>query len=223
MKNFKQQLEKVLTFMRPESLAQQTLKYTGEVALLVIDVQDEFCDPSWDRGTIDFQDPFCEPNRCRGTKDTKKIATRIQSAIPPFRAAGIPVYAIYSSPDKKKDIADIGFYKFIPAAHDVLVRKNRNSAFDGSNIEDILKKDQRKLLLACGFNLNACVQETLMDARRVGFEVCLLRDLTGNDVINNPDHTPVHLKAMRERGVTIENSDTVLAQILAYKHIHRNF
>lgn len=201
MKNLKAQLEKVSAFMQPESLAQQNLRYDGEVALLVIDVQDT----------------FCNPNRDRGTAATEEIATRIQSVSPAFREAGIPVYAIYFSYDKPKNPADIDFYKFTPVANDTLVRKTSDSAFDGSDIEQTLKKDGRKLLLTCGFNLNACVVDTVMDARRLGFEVCLLEDLTGNDAKNDPEHAPRHLKAMHERGVTMENAANALSQIKAHK------
>ena len=41
-----QQLKDTAAFLEPENLAELILKYEGEVALLVIDVQKGFCDPA---------------------------------------------------------------------------------------------------------------------------------------------------------------------------------
>ena len=202
MSDLRQQLDKVFTFFKPENLAAQTIKYEGEVALLVIDVQKEYCDPQGSRGTA----------------ETAEISKRIQSLAPEFRKAGIPVYAVYFSRKEKKDASEIDFYEFTPQPDDVLVAKNRNSAFEGSNIKELLEKDKKKLLLICGFNLNACVRSTVLDARKAGFEVCLLRDLTGNDNNNSSRWAEDHLADMRDKGVTIEQSEKVLELVHAKKN-----
>jgi len=167
MPSFRQQLTRVSHFLKQQNLAEQTIKYKGDTALLVIDVQKQFCDP----------------NGLRGNKKTDTVSKRIQSIVPEFRDAGIPVYVIYYS-KKKKEPSKIDFYKFKPMPNDVLIAKNNNSAFKGSNIKKVLKKDRRKSLLICGFNLNACVKKTVIDARKKGFDVCVLEDLTGNAKIN---------------------------------------
>jgi nicotinamidase-related amidase len=198
MTTFREQLKKVFAFFSPENLAAQKVKYEGDVALLVIDVQREFCDPDGRRGNA----------------ETAEVSKRIQSLVPEFRKAGVPIYAVYFSEEKKKNASDIDFYEFTPHPDDVLVAKNADSAFKGSNIKKILQRDKRKTLLTCGFNLNACVKSTAMDALIEGFDVCLLRDLTGND--NGNDYSNITndtLTKVRDMGATIEKSDTVLARL----------
>ncbi|HTK84160.1 MAG TPA: isochorismatase family cysteine hydrolase, partial [Patescibacteria group bacterium] len=143
----------------------------GELAVLVIDVQQEFCDPSH--------------RERRGNRRTVKISDRIASMMPAFRAAGIPVYAIYFDSSKRLRVRDVDWYKFRPEAGDICVAKNADSAFDGSDIKKILERNGHKTLLACGFNRSACVGKTVVDASIEGFNVLLLSDLVGNDN-NNP-------------------------------------
>jgi nicotinamidase-related amidase len=199
MPNFQEQLKKVFSFFKPENLEVQKIKYEGDVALLVIDVQKEFCDPKRFFG--------------RGNAETAEVSKRIQSLVPEFRKAGIPVYAVYFSREEKKNAADIDFYEFTPHPDDTLVAKNQDSAFEGSNIKKILLEDKRKTLLTCGFNLNACVKSTVLDALIEGFDVCLLRDLVGNDNENDCSPAEGHLADMRDMGVMIEKSDTILARL----------
>lgn len=199
MASFREQLKKLFAFFKPENLAAQKIKYESDVALLVIDVQKEFCKRKWFSG--------------RGTAETEEVSKRIQSIVPEFRKAGIPVYVIYFSETEKENAADVDFYQFMPHPDDVLVAKNDDSAFQGSNIKEILQRDKRKTLLTCGFNLNACVKSTVLDARAEGFNVCVLRDLTGNDNENDCSPPESHLAEMCNSGVKIEKSDTVLAQL----------
>lgn len=188
-----EQLEKVSAFFTPENLAQQTIQYDGEIALLVIDVQKTFCDPKENLGNA----------------ETVAVSKRIQSIVPEFRKAGIPVYAVYVS-FEPKDISEVDFYEFTPHPTDVPVRKVDTSAFRGSNIQEILQKDKRKLLLTCGFNLNACVRQTVEDAAQAGFEVCVLRDLTGNNKGCDGNNAEIHVKCMKAKGISFAKSAEAL-------------
>jgi nicotinamidase-related amidase len=204
MTSFKEQLEKVSDFFKPENLAGKKIKYKGEVALLVIDVQKQFCDPKGERGN----------------NQTRKISERIESLSSEFRKAGIPVYAVYFS-YRELPISEIDFYKFTPQPDDKLVAKYMDSAFSGSDIKKTLKKDKRKLLLTCGFNLSACVMSTVLDARKAGFDVCLLRDLSGNDKKNKHLDADDNIQAMLENGVSVEESTKVLGLLKAKKRAPR--
>lgn len=146
------------------------------VALLVVDVQHKFCENKF---------PY------RGNKETEEISEHIQELIPAFRKASIPVYAIYSSGAKYN--GNPGFYKFTPDETDTLVMKRKDSAFKGSRIKRLLKKDGIDTIIACGFNEIACVKKTLLDARKLGFDTYLLHDLSGNDAQNKTD--PAYLSS----------------------------
>ena len=197
MTDFRKKLEKVINFFHPDHLSSLLLKYEGKAALLVIDVQKEFCDP---KGR-------------RGNRTTAKVSRRIQSLTPEFRKAGIPVYAVYFSYKKRQKAADIDFYEFTPHPDDTLIRKDRDSAFKGSKIKEILKKDKKNLLLTCGFNLNACVRDTVIDANKEGFDVCLLSDLTGNDNTNDAHTKMEMLRELRKKGISVAKSGNVLKKL----------
>lgn len=186
MTNFAEQVKKVLDFMTPENLTQQTIAYTGDTALLVIDTQRMFCDPA----------------SKRGTPKTAEIAEKIQSIAPAFRKLGIPVYAVYYEEDRD-DAPD--FYKFEPAPEDILVAKNHDSAFHATELRELLQKDGRNKLLTCGFNLNACVMRTVINGVDRGFEMTVLKDLCGNDAANTAD-PDFYLLQMKMNGAKIENN-----------------
>lgn len=152
-------LAKKAAQQQPKDVASLTTAHEGRIALLVIDVQRQFC-----------------ALEERGTYETIDIAERIQSIVPAFRAASVPVYAVYANAAHEHD-----FFKFIPEESDTLVVKSYNSAFKATNLRELLEQDDKKLLLVCGFNKTACVKETLLDARKAGFDVCLLEDLSGDD------------------------------------------
>jgi len=202
-----QQLKRVAEFLSPSLLAKTDLHYspadgdielasTSNLALLVIDVQKEFCDPHGERGN----------------KQTAEVSRRIGSLVPEFRKAGIPVYMVYFSYDEKK-ANEIDFYEVTPDKDDILVAKNRDSAFKGSNIETLLQKAGHRKLLTCGFNLNACVYSTVLDARSNGFQVTLLRDLVGNDKRNDNRYTSGCVREMREKGIEFTRSREVLQSL----------
>jgi len=62
------------------------------------------------------------------------------------------------------------------------------------------------MLLTCGFNLNACLFKTVMDARAKGYQVRLLRDLSGNDKQNDPASANGYIKRMVEEGVVVSSA-----------------
>jgi len=168
--------------------------------LLVVDVQKEYCDPeAWQR---------------RGSKETEVVSERIQSLVPEFRKASVPVYAVYFSLQGAKPASEVDFYKFMPDDKDTLIAKSTNSAFKSSNIKEILEKEHKKLLLICGFNQAACVRETVLDARKAGFEVCLLDDLAGNDRLTSYYRDKAAQEMLRA-GVVFASSEQVLKQLHA--------
>lgn len=201
MSDLRQGLKQTTEFFAPENLATLLLKYEGEVALLVIDVQKQFCDP----------------RTCRGNRETKAISHRIKSLVPEFRKLAIPVYAVYYSAASPSSDLKLDFYQFKPSATDTLILKHTDSAFASSNIKDILKKDNKKLLLVCGFNRSACVKSTVEDACQQGFKVCLLNDLIGNDNHNGP--SDFHgIVAMQKAGAMKVSSQAVLDSLPGLKN-----
>lgn len=181
-------------------------------ALLVIDVQKEFCDPGR-----------------YGNEETQIVSEHIQSIVPEFRKAGIAVYAIYfnENPREPAPMERIGFYKFTPAPQDIMVGKSSDSAFDGKVLvtslsdpnprkepfEETLTRNGHTKLIACGFNLRACVLDTILDANRKGFDITLLGDLSGNDRRRSVPRRD-SLARVKDAGAHISTSAQALSAIM---------
>lgn len=166
------------------------------VALLVIDVQKQFCDPSTSQ---------------RGSFETNMIAKRIAQLAPEFRKAGIPVYAVHFGLPAD-NASEVDFHQFKPAAEDTLISKLSNSAFGrrGNQTAKKLHADGRQTLLVCGFNLSGCVKETVLDARRAGFDVRLLTDICGNDNSNRRCDPEADVADMVKKGAIVDSAERLL-------------
>lgn len=109
---------------------------------------------------------------------------------PAFNRLGIPTWWVYYRDPSEENVpehrrtmdhrqAQGGLIDDVtPAPHDRFIRKEENSAFAGSNIDDLLGNDGRRILLVSGFNFHFCVLETICDARENGYLTVLLRDGT---------------------------------------------
>ncbi len=190
-----QRLQETSDFFDPKNLKKLILKYEGEVALLVIDVQAL----------------FCIPKTGLGNEETVTVSKNIGTLTPEFRKAKIPVYAVsYALPG----MTPSDFYEYAPETGDTLIVKDQDSAFAGSDIGATLQQDKRKLLLVCGFNFNACVKETVLDARRAGYEVCILSDLVGNGVLTDDKVENIKtLQTMEQAGALLAPVQAVLSEL----------
>jgi nicotinamidase-related amidase len=61
----------------------------------------------------------------------------------------------------------------------VEIRKTRYSAFAGTNLEDVLKKNKIQKVVICGFMTNFCCESTARDALDRDFYVDFVIDATG--------------------------------------------
>lgn len=161
-------------------------------ALLLIDVQKKYADPAQDRGNA----------------GTNSVAEKIASIAPAFRNAAIKIFTVYFGendlqPDK------IDFHHFKPGSEDVIVRKNQDSAFEGSNISELLRAGGYRNLIVAGFNLSACVKETAIHGCEEGFNVVVLRDLTANDN-QNPECALWDVFRMKRRGTLFRKTADML-------------
>lgn len=167
------------------------------IALLVIDVQKSFCQQGYGRFA---------------SAETENAALRIKQLTPAFRAAGVPVYAIYyprnDGPQGRAGRAD--FYQFRPEPQDTVVAKHRTSAFAGSNINRILQKDGKTHLLICGVYTGECVGNTALDAQKRGYNVTLIDDLMAEP--QGRDHKSA-IELLKNAGIRSTNADIALQSV----------
>ena len=165
-----------------------------EYAHCIIDVQREFCDPKF--------------SSRRGNKETNRVSGHIASVAPLFRAAHVTTYVIYFARGKNPCVSQAGggLYKLRMSKDYIAVAKNRDSAFEGSDIGRILKRAGHRHLLVSGFNTNACVKSTVLDALCEGLRVDVMEDCVGNDNHNIASQTPQYIERMRANGAYCRSS-----------------
>jgi len=145
---------------------------------------------------IDVQALFCDPIN-RGNTATAHTAAQIAKLAPQFNAITRQTAWVYSDErlNGTADTAKGGFFAVQPAANDILIRKDCNSAFrkaaaplgTPSDFAHYVSKTSPSALMISGFNLNACVEDTVFDALVAGHNVILLADLCANDKMNFGD------------------------------------
>ncbi len=136
---------------------------------------------------VDVQDEICNPQGLRGTRETGRTARRIARLAPLFNRAGLTTFWIYTDRTfEGPQTAGGGFYAVRPrrTGRAILLPKSRNSAFAGTALNRELKERGITTLLISGFNLSACVIETARAARKLGYTVIILRDCTADDSTN---------------------------------------
>lgn len=171
-----------------------------QTALLVVDVQKRYCDPAHENQ--------------RGTAMTDLIARRIARIVPQFRAAGVAIHPVYFEREPDIEIESIDCHHFVPAAHDDVTFKQRDSAFANGLLDMRLKSRGIRNLLICGFNLNACVKETALDAVLKGYDTTIIHDMTGNDKLNT-EKRHIAVAEMQRRGVDLTRARMVITALTA--------
>ena len=155
-----------------------------ECALVVVDVQNDYCD---DQGT------FGKLGAQLGA--VQAAAERIVHLVEVARRAGVPVVWVKTHHDRSTnsptwlarrtrkgleicatDSWGAEFYRVKPAADEIVVVKHRYSAFVGSKLEVVLRTLARSTLIFCGVTTNVCVESTLRDAFMRDYDTVLAED-----------------------------------------------
>lgn len=153
---------------------------------------------------IDMQNGFCHPDGSLGRAGAPIASCR--AAIEPVgrllaaaREAGLPV--IFTRFVYAADHADGGILvhelrpnlkagrslvagewdsqivdDLQPRAAEIVVDKNRFSAFVGTDFDDILRRLDVRTLIVCGVTTNMCVESTVRDASQRDYRVYVVRD-----------------------------------------------
>jgi ureidoacrylate peracid hydrolase len=158
-------------------------------ALLIIDMQNDFCHPQGVSG-----------KRGRQLTMTVEMAPRLEAFINACRAVGIPAIFVQTihhpwtdSPSwvrrLEKDSGDsvcrpgtwgAEFYGGLqPREEETVITKHRYSAFFGTNLDLILRSRGVRSLLIAGVGSNVCVESTLRDGYMHDYYIVMLEDCVG--------------------------------------------
>ena len=158
-------------------------------ALLIIDMQNDFCHPQGVSG-----------KRGRQLTMAIEMAPRLEAFINACRAVGIPAifvqtihYPWTDSPSwvrrLQKDPGDsvcrpgtwgAQFYGGIqPRDGEIVITKHRYSAFFGTQLDLMLRSKGIRSLLVSGVGTNVCVESTLRDGYMHDYYIVMLEDCVG--------------------------------------------
>jgi nicotinamidase-related amidase len=155
---------------------------------------------------IDVQETFCNPDKQpMATDETQQVSEKMAALAPLFREKNIPLYSVYFA-SRDLPVEYIDFYNYQHTAQDTLIRKNTPSAFQSpqNGLIATLNSRNHKNLLLTGVYMNACVAATAKDAQSLGFNTWIAADCTAsfNDaspVVRRP--TIDTIKALQDRGI----------------------
>lgn len=135
-------------------------------ALIVIDVQQGFLDPSW------------------GPRNNPDAEANVARLIAAWRHDGRPIRHVHHasrSPAGSFYAGSLGYEPKPEATHapgEPVHRKGVNSAFIGTDLEQALKSDGVDTLVVVGLTTNHCVSTTARMAGNLGFTTYVVEDAT---------------------------------------------
>ena len=183
-------------------------------ALIVVDVQNDFC-----------------PGGALAVKNGDKIIPELNQVIAAFENAGLPIFLTrdwhptnHISFKKQGGVwpphcvANTHGAAFHPQ---LLLPKNARtvskatgpdeeaySGFQGTDLEDELRKHQVEALVVGGLATDYCVKNTVLDGLKSGFRVRVLKDCVKGVNLKKTD-SAVSLRQMRDKGADMTSSREV--------------
>jgi ureidoacrylate peracid hydrolase len=163
----------------------------AHTALIVVDVQNDFCSPSGSLATLAGSD----------TAAAVEMVPRLVRLIDAARAVEMPVVFVQTFHDETNDTPQwlnrhtgepdgekragitcrtgswgAEFYEVQPLPGEIVVNKWRYSAFAGTNLQIVLKTLAVQSLLFTGVATEICVESSLRDALFAEYYVSLVED-----------------------------------------------
>jgi ureidoacrylate peracid hydrolase len=167
----------------------------AHAALLVIDMQNDFCAP----------DGYVETVLGKDAAPCRDVVAPIKALTARARAVHVPVLWIRAdySPDKvpahmalkahERGTAQAfchggtwgaGFFELAPDSGDIVIDKHCFSAFVGTGLGQRLRSARIRTVVLAGVQTNVCIESSLRDAASIGFHVVVAADCVAS-------HTPV--------------------------------
>jgi nicotinamidase-related amidase len=147
----------------------------GRTALLVIDVQQGFDDPSW------------------GRRNNPELDARVADLLAAWRAGGRPVLharhmsTLPDSPLRPGQRGNEFQAGAVPRPDEPVFEKRVNSCFIGTSLDEHLRRSGIGSLVLAGLTTNHCVSTTARMAGNLGYDVRVVSDATAAFDRTGPD------------------------------------
>ena len=181
-------------------MAEKKNRFSENAVLIIIDVQRGFDDPVW------------------GARNNPEAESNIAALLEAWRNSGRPIIHIQHNslnmesplhPDSPgnaiKEIVK-------PDAGEHVVTKSVNSAFIGTDLEEILRDKGYETLVITGLTTNHCVSTTARMAGNLGFKTYVVSDAVA--AFDRIDHTGKHYTAEEIHDISLANLHDEFAEIL---------
>ena len=189
----------------------------GHTALLVIDMQNDFC----------AEGGYIEAIVGKDAAACRAVAAPIMDLVAEARGAGVPVYWVRANYELDGLPAGLRvkfggrgdgavccapeswgaeFFEVAPVPGEAIVEKRCYSAFRGTDLDTRLRTAAVRTVVLAGVQTNICIESTLRDASSLGFHV-----VVGADCVAS--HTPDLHEA------TLKNAAFVFGDVLSRREI----
>ncbi len=162
-----------------------------QTALIVVDVQKGFDNSKW------------------GRRNNPEAEDNIASLLAIWRQTKRPIFHIQHLSREPDSVLKLGTpgceIKEIakPLAHELVIQKQVNSAFIGTDLEAKLRQEGHTTLVIVGLTTNHCVSTTARMAGNLGFETYVISDATATFDLTGPDGQ--HYKAEEVHAISLAN------------------
>ena len=104
-----------------------------------------------------------------------------------------------------------------PETGEMVMQKNVNSGFIGTNLEQWLREDKIEQVVICGLTTNHCVETTTRMAGNLGFDAVLAHDACAAHDLTGPEGT--HYSADQVPAMSLANIASEFATVLSTDEI----
>jgi nicotinamidase-related amidase len=193
-------------------------------AIVVVDMQNDFCKPGWafDRLDIDLSMyPSMIPRLIRLLEVARSVSVPViylQMTVLPGRSSDSPaqlrfnmrlhmashhvseplLYTVEGTPGQEI------IPELVPQPGDLVVRKYRSSGFWGTHLDMLLRSNAIKTVIMTGCTTEGCVESTARDALFNDYYVVLAEDCVASD---DPRQHEASLFLMRHRFDVVSSGD----------------
>jgi len=161
-------------------------------AVLVVDLQNDFCAPEGYVGQRFGCDPQANESLAKRNLELTEVARRagvliiwIQAIYDPEHLSAPMIMKGGQSNNEKRCLDGTWgaeFYNVEPKEKDLVIQKHRYSAFSGTSLDNHLRRHAIKTTVITGVSTNICVESTLREAFNLGYYVVIPRDcVAGNN------------------------------------------
>jgi nicotinamidase-related amidase len=170
-------------------------------ALIVIDVQQAFNDPSW------------------GERNNPQAERNVAALVANWRKTGRPLFHIQHRSQRPASLfhPDAPGFQVKPEAQPLpgepVLYKNVNSSFIGTDLEQRLRDAGIATLVICGLTTDHCVSTTTRMAGNFGFETYIVSDATATFERTGPDGR--HYTALQMHDVALASLHGEFATVVA--------